>query len=204
MTKHRFPLLLAILPSLFAIVFPGARTIGNTANTLKDAIIVSMEDCEASRQGKITASTSILRLLFAGPPEEELVKRGVVEVDGHKLTLYLPETTPYSTKNSKLRDDEFENTSTLISIDQNGDGHLTDDEGWYANMPLRLGDRMFSVTEIAADGSRMVLAPSKSRLRGVVVGRRCPPFSFKTADGEEVSRESLAGKPFFLDIWSIT
>jgi hypothetical protein len=31
-----------------------------------------------------------------------------------------------------------------------------------------------------------------------------PPFSFKTKDGKEISRESLAGKAFLLDIWSIT
>jgi hypothetical protein len=42
------------------------------------------------------------------------------------------------------------------------------------------------------------------RLRGGLVGHTCPPFSFKTADGKEVSRDSLAGKPFILDIWSIT
>jgi hypothetical protein len=63
---------------------------------------------------------------------------------------------------------------------------------------------MFDVAEIAADGSRLVLKPSKSPLRGVIVGRRCPPFSFKTADGQAVSFESFAGKAFILDIWSIT
>jgi hypothetical protein len=38
----------------------------------------------------------------------------------------------------------------------------------------------------------------------VIVGRTCPPFSFKTADGKEVNHEGLAGKAFLLDIWSIT
>jgi hypothetical protein len=38
----------------------------------------------------------------------------------------------------------------------------------------------------------------------VVVGRICPPFSFETADGEEVSLEKMAGKAFILDIWSFT
>jgi hypothetical protein len=60
------------------------------------------------------------------------------------------------------------------------------------------------VAEVAADGSRIVLKPSKSSLRGVIVGRTCPPFSFRTADGREVNRASLAGKPFLLDIWSVT
>ena len=101
-------------------------------------------------------------------------------------------------------DCDNDNTSTLISVDQNGDGRLTENDGWFANLPLRLGDKMFDVAEIAGDGSRIVLKPSNSSLRGVVVGRTCPPFSFKTADGEEINRESLAGKPFLLDIWSIT
>jgi hypothetical protein len=163
-----------------------------------------MEDCKADRPGRITTDTSLLRLLFAGPPKEELVKRGTVEVDGQKYTLYLPKVRSYSTVNTKQGDKAFENTSTLISVDHNGDGRLTDEEGWFANWPLRLGDKMFDVTEIAADGSRIVLKPSKSPLRGVIVGRTCPPFAFRTADGREVSRESLAGKPFLLDIWSIT
>jgi hypothetical protein len=63
---------------------------------------------------------------------------------------------------------------------------------------------MFDVAEIAADGSRLVLKPSKSSLRGLVVGRTCPPFSFPTTDGKVINRESLAGKPFLLDIWSVT
>jgi hypothetical protein len=143
-------------------------------------------------------------VLIAGPPREELVKRGTVEVGGQKYALYLPKAKSYSTKNTKKSDSGFENTSTLLYVDHNGDGRLTEDEGWFTNLPVRLGDKMFDVTEIAADGSRVVLRPSKAPLRGVIVGRKCPDFSFKTAGGKEVSRDRLAGKPFLLDIWSIT
>jgi hypothetical protein len=143
-------------------------------------------------------------MLFAGPPQLELVKRGTVQVDRQKYTLYLAKAKSYSTKNTGPSDCDNDNTSTLISVDQNGDGGLTENDGWFANLPLRLGDKMFDVAEIAGDGSRIVLKPSKSSLRGVIVGRTCPPFSFKTADGKEINRESLAGKPFLLDIWSIT
>jgi hypothetical protein len=167
-------------------------------------ITVVMEDCKASRPGKITSQTSTLGLLFTGLPKDDLVKCGTVKVDGHKYSLYLPKAKSYSTKNTKPSDSDFENTSTLLSVDQKGDGRLTDTDGWFANLPLRLGDKMFDVAQIAADGSRIVLKPSKSTLRGVIVGRICPPFSFKTADGKEVSRKSLAGKPFLVDIWSIT
>jgi hypothetical protein len=143
-------------------------------------------------------------LIVAGPARDELVKRGTVQMDRRKYTLYLPRAKSYSTKNTGPSDCDFDNTSTLISVDQNGDGRLTENDGWFANLPVRLGDRMFDVVDIAADGSRIVLRPSRAPLRGVIVGRTCPPFSFKTADGKEVSRESLAGKPFLLDIWSTT
>jgi hypothetical protein len=63
---------------------------------------------------------------------------------------------------------------------------------------------MFDIAEIAEDGSRIVLRPSKSPLRGVIVGQVCPEFSFETPEGDEVGLATLRGKPFFLDIWSIT
>jgi hypothetical protein len=204
MATQRTVLLPLLLPAVLGLVLPGGSGAAQAAPDQAAAITVVMEDCKASRPGKITSETSTLRLFFSGPPKDELVKRGTVKVDGDEYTLYLPKAKSYSTKNSKPSDSDFENTSTLISVDQKGDGRLTDTDGWFANLPLRLGDKMFDVAEIAADGSRIVLKPSKSPLRGVIVGRTCPPFSFKTADGKEVSRESLAGKPFLLDIWSIT
>jgi hypothetical protein len=204
MIKHRTLFLLLLLPVALGIALPGRSGAQKTTADRTAAITVVMEDCKASRPGKITGDTSVFRLIFSGPPQEELVKRGTVEVDGLKYTLYLPRAKSYSTKNTKPNDNDFENTSTLLSIDRKGDGQLTDKDGWFANMPLRLGDKMFDVTEIAADGSRIVLRPSKSPLRGVIVGRTCPPFAFKTADGKEISSKSLAGKSFLLDIWSVT
>ena len=204
MSKHRILCLVLLLPAVLSIVLPGVSQEEKATAEQPAAITIVMENCEASRSGKITSDTSIFRLLVAGAPKEELVKRGMVEMDGKKYTLYLPKAKSYSTKNTKPSDSDFENTSTLISVDHNGDAQLADDEGWFANLPLRLGDKMFDVAEIAADGSRIVLKPSESPLRGVIVGHTCPPFSFKTADGQEVSRESLAGKAFILDIWSVT
>jgi hypothetical protein len=145
-----------------------------------------------------------LSLLFSGPPKDKLVKRGTISVDGQEYTLYLPKADSYSTTNSGTDDSDSENTSTLISIDQNGDGKLTKDESWFANLPVRLGDKMFDLADIADDGSQIILRPSTSPPRGAVVGRTCPPFSFETADGEEVSLEEMAGKAFILDIWSFT
>jgi hypothetical protein len=190
--------------ALLLTVFAPLSAWGDDKPSLKGGITVVMEDCKASRPGKITGDTNVLRLLFTGLPKEELVKRGKVEMDGQKYTLYLPKAKSYSTKNSKPKDNDFENTSTVLSVDQKGDGQLTSNDSWFANMPLRLGDKMFDVTEIAADGSRIVLRPSKSPMRGVIIGRTCPPFSLKTADGKVISDKSLASKAFLLDIWSVT
>jgi hypothetical protein len=165
---------------------------------------IAMEDCKAKRPGKLTSGTGLLSLLFSGPPKDRLVKRGTVSVDGQDYMFYLPKADSYSTANSGTDDSDFENTSTRISVDQNGDGTLTEDESWFANLPVRFGDTMFDLAKIASDGSQIILRPSKSPLRGVVVGRTCPPFSFDTADGEEVSLEKMAGKAFILDIWSFT
>jgi len=194
-------------PALLLFAAFGAIALGSDeepAAMPTASIEVAMGDCDAERRGKITGGTGVMRLLFSGPPKDKLVKRGTVDVDGNKYNLYLPKAKTYSTVNAKKDDSDFENTSTLISIDHNGDGVLSDDEGWFANLPLRFGDKMFDVSGIAADGSRITLKPSKSRLRGVIVGRSCPPFSFRTADGKEITRESLSGKALVLDIWSIT
>jgi hypothetical protein len=204
MMRHRSLFVLLLLPALPGAAPPAGGRAEKPAPKDAAAITVVMEDCKASRPAKITGAVSALRMIVAGPPSEELVKRGTARVGGKKFTLYLPRVKSYSTRNTGPTDRDADNTSTLLSVDQNGDGRLTVNDGWFANMPLRLGDKMFDVAELAADGSRLVLKPSKSPLRGVVVGLTCPPFSFKTADGKEVTRESLAGKAFLLDIWSVT
>jgi hypothetical protein len=204
MMQHRFLMLLLLLPAVPGSARPGEEGAAQTLPKDEAAITVVMEDITASRPGKITNVADAFRQLVAGPPKDDLVKRGTVKVDGQKFVLYLPRAKSYSTKNTGASDCDHDNTSTLISVDQNGDGRLTVYDGWFANLPLRLGDKMFDVAELAADGRRMVLKPSKSSVRGVIIGGTCPPFSFKTKDGKEISRESLAGKPFLLDIWSIT
>jgi hypothetical protein len=205
MIRHRLlPLLLLPLTAVRVSALPGGGGAGNPTPEEGAAVAVVMEDSKASRPAKITNAAGAFKMLVAGPPAEELVKRGTVQVDRRKYTLYLPRAKSYSTKNTGPSDCDNDNTSTLITVDQNGDGRMTENDGWFANLPLRLGDRMFDVAEIAADGSRVVLKPSRSPLRGVIVGRACPPFSFKTADGKEVTRDSLGGKPFLLDIWSFT
>jgi hypothetical protein len=149
--------------------------------------------------------TDALAAIFGGG-KEELVLRGEVQVEGKKYVLYLPKAKSYSVKNSKPGNGDFDNTSTLLSIDQTGEGgdELAAEDGWFANLPIRLGDAMFDVTDIAADGGSINLRPSKAPLRGVIVGRRCPAFSFPAADGPDVTLDGLKGKVVVLDVWSVT
>src|SRR5947207_68961 len=101
MTAHRKLLVLMLMPAALGIALQrGSRAQNATADQAADIIVV-MEDCKASRPGQITSETSILRLILAGPPKEELVKRGTVEVDQQKYILYLPKATSYSLKNTK-------------------------------------------------------------------------------------------------------
>jgi hypothetical protein len=186
-------------------VLSGKGIIGDTGASESgpsgpERITVPMEACQATRPGAVKSLFEAL----AGAAKENLVKQGVVEVDGRKYTLYLPKAKAYSVRNTEKKDHIFANTSTRLAVDQKGDGKLTEADNWFANLPVRLGDRMYDVVEIAADGSRLVLKASKSPLCGVIVGRSCPPFSIKTADGKTISRDSLAGNTFLLDIWSVT
>jgi hypothetical protein len=198
MTKRQTYVLFCLLGLIASIQGVGITTAAGQTGT--DRITIRMEACEASREGIVK---NLLSALF-GPPKEPLVKRGVLEVEGRKFTLYLPKAKTYVVRNAAKKESVFENTSTRLAIDQKGDGKLTEADNWFANMPVRLGDRMYDIIEIAPDGSSLVLQPSKSALAGVIVGRSCPPFSFKTADGKTISRDGLAGKAFMLDIWSIT
>src|SRR6516162_2804912 len=99
MTRHRSLLLLMPVPAGLVL------TAGSRAEKPMDekavAIPIAMEDCKASRPDRITSAAGILRFLTSGPPREELVKRGAVQVDGQKYTLYLPRAKSYSIKNTK-------------------------------------------------------------------------------------------------------
>jgi hypothetical protein len=63
---------------------------------------------------------------------------------------------------------------------------------------------MFHVKAIAEDGSTITLVPYGVPLGGAIVGRQCPDFSYDTEEGETISRETLKGRAFLIDIWSFT
>jgi hypothetical protein len=191
-----------LIAAVLTLATPGAFGKDEPPAKSPAAITVKMGDCQASRPGNL-AQVGLLRLLFSGPPKDRLVKRGAVDVEGEKFDLYLPAAKSYSTRN-QAEAGSGDDTSTLISIDSDHDGQLTGEEGWYACRPIRIGDRMFEVQEIAQDGTQLVLKPSTALLRGVIKGRKCPPFAFTTPEGEPVTLDRLSGKAFLLDIWSVT
>ncbi|HUN82208.1 MAG TPA: hypothetical protein VMV81_11945 [Phycisphaerae bacterium] len=195
-----------LLPAIFiSLIVSGASSAGMPPATQpgEDVISVEMRPCKQSRFAR---EISVLKLVLTGNRSTEpLVVRGTLEVGGESYDLYLPKKNDgYSTKNTGSDDSHFINTSTLISIDANHDGELTDDEGWFSNLPVRIADQMFDVVSIAEDGSRVELRRSKAPLAGAVVGRKCPPFSLQTADGRTLTLDSFAGKAFLLDVWSVT
>jgi len=188
---RRRVLLLPIL--LFA---PG---ITQAADVPAGAITVTLTDSSVSRPGAVTG---LLSALLGGGSEK--LKRGELTVDGETFALFLPAGKPCTIKNTGSNDGAFENKSTAITVALKGDEKLTGGQSWFSNLPLRVGDRMFAVLDIAADGSRIVLNPSDEPLRGVVLGRKCPPFAFETSDGKKVSADMYRGQAFLLDIWSTT
>lgn len=195
-----------LLISVFAIGIAVPTSIGIAQPRVVAAtpLTVAMEDCKVEGPARFNSDVSFLAILFGGGrTKEQLVKRGSAEVADEKFTVYLPKAKAYSVVNTKPGE-LLANTSTLVYVDYNGDGKLTEYEGRHADLPLRLGDQMFEVAEIAKDGSRIELRPSKAPLAGAIVGRRCPAFSFKTPDGQVVSNETVAGKTLILDVWSFT
>src|SRR5262245_36661684 len=167
------------------------------------SLTIHLEDCEASRPGRVKPDVlkdlkpedlkndpeGARRLIEDAFKPEKLVKRGRIQVKEGSFDIYLPESEePYTIVNKGASEADHENLSTLISIDANGDGKLTEEEGWFASQPIRIADRMWEVASIAPDGSRIEIRPSAKRLQGLVLGRKCPPFSYQTEEGKRITQ----------------
>ncbi len=168
-----------------------------------DKIVIATTPSELTRPGTLKGVTVMEILAGARPKPEKLVRKGVVRVDAESFNLYLP-APPYELENSGRDDGALENTATRIAIDANGDGSIAGEENWYANLPLRIADRMYRITTIADDGSQVELQPLADAPRGLIVGRKAPDFSYTATDGRTYKREDFAGKAFLVDIWSVT
>jgi hypothetical protein len=170
-----------------------------------DTITIPMKPSKASRPGHISVTLDKKGIPSITPAKDtQLAHQGIIKVDGATFNIYLPAADSYSLKNAGTGEGQFENTSTLLSIDADGDGKFAADEGWYADLPLRIGDRMFEVVRMAPDGSSLTLKRSNKQLAGVIVGRKVPPFSYRTADGRSFTENSYRGKAVLIDVWSVT
>jgi len=167
-----------------------------------DESVVSLMPTKVTRFGRIHISFNANgRPLIEEPKPVKLV-RGELLVGNEHAVFYLPSHGPYSLTTAKS--DSFENTSTAISVDANGDSELDDCETWWSSFPIRLGDRMFEIKEIDPGAQWILLAKSSAPLSGVVTGKPCPPFEFSTTDGKKVSLKDYTGSALLLDIWSMT
>lgn len=135
---------------------------------------------------------------------EPLTLGGAIEIDGSSVTLYIANQEEYSLVNTGAGNTNFENTATYISIDYNSDGRIEAYESLASNLPIRIFDSMFVVTEISKSKKLIALQQVDIPLAGAVLNRKCPDFSYKTVDGQTVSTDSILGKTTILDIWAVT
>lgn len=164
-------------------------------------IELKTEECSRTRPPAKFSMSS----MFSGRSDDVLNRKCSIDVDGQTIDIYLPKAKEYSIENSGTDNTMIGNTSTFISIDQNGDGKLEDHEAMPTNLPIRILDSMYVVTGIADDASSITLTKSDGPLFGVVLNRKCPEFSFQTVDGDRtISDKSILGKVTLLDIWAVT
>lgn len=134
---------------------------------------------------------------------KQLVRKGTVDVGEETFTIYLPQdkggwsTEPRANRRSILT--QF--TSTYLAVDQDHDGRISEYESSFAELPLRLGDTMFTIESIADDGT-MTLLPSDGPLTGAVIGRKAPDFAWPTKDGGTIRRDDLLGRTTIIDCWA--
>ena len=146
----------------------------------------------------------VKQLMASMNAKEALTLVGSFQQDGSSVALYLAEQEEYSLVNTGNGETNFENTSTYISIDHNGDGQIVDYESVASNLPIRLFDSMFLVTEISKSKKTITLQQIDIPLSGAVLNRRCPDFQYETIDGQIISNESIRGTTTILDIWAVT
>ncbi len=184
----------------FFLFFPVQFVSGSEPVTIKMKPVAS----EVSGEKPIQGLSGLLGRLFLGNRSQPMQWQGSLSIDGKLHTFFLPEAKTYSTDNPSKQSWQQENKSSQICIDANADGNITIDERWFSNLPVRFGNRMFDVTRLARDGSQLTLAPSKAPLSGLVLGKKCPPFSFLDEDKKTRSLDQYRGKILLVDVWSIT
>ena len=117
---------------------------------------------------------------------------------------FLPQLESYAIDNEGTGETIFENSTTYLTVDQDGDMKFTEIEAFACNRPIRILDTMFLVSEIDIKGKRLTLQQVDAPLSGVVLNRKCPEFEFTSVDGQTISNKSILGKPTILDLWAVT
>jgi hypothetical protein len=187
----------------FAGVFALASSIvaqaGGTQPAATSAVdlVVEMSPCKLNRP--VDA--------FYVRSSKTLALKGTVEVDGTSFDIYLPRDKKgaYSVKPRPERKNMLvAMTSTYLSVDQNHDGRIGALESYYSEFPLRIGDVMFDVVQISADGSKITLRRVKHtsanyRLAGSVLGRKAADFEWRDIAGKLVRRDDFAGKVLIIE-----
>ncbi len=170
-----------------------------------EPIKVPIERCELLSRPKVKmqlGSDMIATLVTGELPNDKLNYRGAIPIGDQEFSVYIPRVRKLSIKNTS-GPTRFENESTYISIDQNGDGEISDNESYATDRPIRILDSMYLVTELIKKDS-ITFQKVDTPLSGSVVGRACPPFEVKTIDGKTISDKSIRGKVTILDIWAVT
>lgn len=134
----------------------------------------------------------------------DLVRKGTVQVDGTAFDLFLPkEKAGYSVRSRpELQAVLVTLTSTWLSVDQDHDGKITLDESYFAELPLCIGDTMFDVVDIAADGSSLTLRRREGPLAGPVLGRKAAAFEWNATDGRKLGNASYENRVLVIDCWA--
>lgn len=160
---------------------------------------VTLTACKPTR----LSGTLGLLLAMRGNSSIDFERKGILKVDAREFPIYLPDE-PYSIKNNGDSDQGSENDSTLIAVDADADGNVGEGEAWFANLPVRIADRMYTIVAIDEKGRWIDLTPTSKPLSGAVVGSALPDFSYKATDGKVVTNADFRGRSFLIDIWSVT
>ncbi|MCU0864440.1 MAG: hypothetical protein MUC36_11640 [Planctomycetes bacterium] len=181
---------IAFVPSLLLLSVPFA-----TPLIAQEApIVVNLVPCEVKRPVRS----------FYVKSSRDLVRKGSLSVGAETFDLYLPkEKGGWSHKARPERKGSLVTlTSTWLAVDQDHDGKIAVDESYFAELPLRIGDSMFDVVDIAADGSTMSLRRREGPLAGAVVGRKAAAFEWTATDGRQLTNANYENRVLVIDCWA--
>ncbi|MFO1032054.1 MAG: hypothetical protein U1F60_13335 [Planctomycetota bacterium] len=160
----------------------------------QDPIVVKMAPCEAKRPVRS----------FYVKSSRDLVRTGSLQVGLETFGLYLPQEKGgwSATARPERRGTLVTLTSTWLAVDQDHDGKIALDESYFAELPLRIGDTMFDVVDIAADGSAVTLRRRRGPLAGPVLGRKAAAFEWTATDGRKLTNASYENRVLVIDCWA--